>query len=273
MQDPSRQFSFSDLLKMTKSGPTNVQKSLKELKSLFICKKDGTRTLYQLNSRNYLVKSLFITYAWEKVQFFPAKVVSCLGALVDNSQYAVSIYLFGSAVYSKSPNDFDVAVIYDGNKTKLESIWKDIRTDFQENVEVHFFSKKDFIMMFNEGNYRLTSTLKGCLVLHDRNFIFQYLGKKSQSEPDFLLKEINTLQVKVKKCFTLYRDDKEKCLELQKNIWLDFLRVYIAAKGNIPGSRHQLEKQANKLGLSLMKRDLWESLEWMEKILREIKNI
>jgi len=271
MQDPNRQFSFSDLLKITASGPTNVQKALQELKPLFIDKKEGAKKLYQLNLNSHLVQSLFLTYAWEKVNHFPQTVISCIEALLRRSPSALSIYLFGSSVYSMEPNDIDIAVVYEGSKVKLESAWEEVRSDFQENVEVHFISKKDFVRMFKEGNYRLTSTLKGCLVLQDRDFLFHYLGKIPLPEKQFLLAQVNQLQSSVKKCFTLYRDNKEKCEELQKTIWLDFLRVYIAVKGEIPGSKHQLEKESAKLGLNVKKRGLWESLEWMEKTLREIK--
>jgi predicted transport protein len=273
MQNPTREFSFSDFLKITRSGPTNVHQAVKDLRPLFSYHKHGTRTLYKLDLDNYFVKSLFLTYSWEKVNFFPPKIVLCLKTLLDKSQLADAIYVFGSAVYSKKPNDFDVAVIYDKNRPKFESIWKEIKSDFLENVDVHFISRKDFISMFKEGNYRITSTLQGCLVLHDRGFIFEYLGKLPKPEKDFLLEQINQLQNKLKKCFTLYHDSKKKCTELLNNMESDFLRVYIGFKGDIPGSKNQLQKQSSKLGLNLKKRDLWETLEWMEKILRKIKNI
>lgn len=273
LEHPSRKYSFSDFLKLTASGPTNVQKALKELDHLFVCNKVGNKLNYQLNLKNHLVQSLFLTYAWMKIDLFPEPVKSCLNTLIDKlvPEQTVSIYLFGSSIYSKKPNDYDVAVIYQQNKAKLESIWQEIRTDFQENVEVHFMAKKEFSVLFQSGSYRLTSTLQPCLILYDQNFIFNYLGNILPPGKVFLQQQINEIETKLKKCFSLYRSDKEGCKELAESLRADFLRIYIGFKGEIPGSIHQLEKQAGKLGLKAEKNDLWSTLEWMEKKIREIK--
>lgn len=275
INNPSKLYSFSDLVCLTKSGPTNVKKAINELKdrNFFISKKRGNKILYQINLDNYSVRSLFLTYAWDKVNNFPEKVKKCLKILLEKfiPKEVISIYLFGSSVYKTKPNDFDLAVIYNQEKKELNKIWLETIKDFEENIEIHFFQKEEFIKFYREGNYRITSMLEPCLVLYDQNFIFNYLKNIPLPTKKFLLNQIKDLEKKLEKGFKLYRKRKKDCEELINNIFNDFLRVYISYKQKIPGSKHVLDKQAKKLGLDIKRRDLWERLEWMEKIVRKIK--
>lgn len=275
INNPSKLYSFSDLVCLTKSGPTNVKRAINELKdrNFFISKKRGNKILYQINLDNYSVRSLFLTYAWDKVNNFPEKVKKCLKILLEKfiPKEVISIYLFGSSVYKTKPNDFDLAVIYNQEKKELNKIWLETIKDFEENIEIHFFQKEEFIKFYREGNYRITSMLELCLVLYDQNFIFNYLKNIPLPTKKFLLNQIKDLEKKLEKGFKLYRKRKKDCEELINNIFNDFLRVYISYKQKIPGSKHVLDKQAKKLGLDIKRRDLWERLEWMEKIVRKIK--
>lgn len=275
INNPSKLYSFSDLVCLTKSGPTNVKNAINELKdrNFFISKKRGNKILYQINLDNYSVRSLFLTYAWDKVNNFPEKVKKCLKILLEKfiPKEVISIYLFGSSVYKTKPNDFDLAVIYNQEKKELNKIWLETIKDFEENIEIHFFQKEEFIKFYREGNYKITSMLEPCLILYDQNFIFNYLKNIPLPTKKFLLNQIKDLEKKLEKGFKLYRKRKKDCEELINNIFNDFLRVYISYKQKIPGSKHILDKQARKLGLDIKRRDLWERLEWMEKIVRKIK--
>lgn len=276
MDNPSKQYSFSDLVSLTKSGPTNVKKVIDEFKNnnFFISKKEGNKILYQINLDNYSVRYLFLVYGWDKVNEFPEKVKKGLKTLVDDltSKEITSVYLFGSSIYKTKPNDFDLAVIYNKEKKELDKIWLGVIKDFEENIEVHFFQKKEFIEFFKERNYRITSTLIPCLILYDQNFIFNYLKRIPLPSKEFLLKEVKNLEKKLDKCFKLYREKKiSDCEEILELIFNEFLRIYVGYKKEIPNSKHILVRQAKRLGLDLRKRDLWERLEWMEKITRKIK--
>jgi len=275
LNNPDRQYSFSDLVNLTKSGPTNVKKTINEFKdkNLFTSKKRGNKILYQINLDNYLARSLFLAYAWDKVNKFPEKAAKCLKTISEKfiPKEVISIYLFGSSIYKTKPNDFDLAVVYHKNIKELDQIWLETIKDFEENIEIHFFQKEEFLKSFKEGNYRITSTLKPCLILSDQNFLFNHLGTIPLPSRKFLLNQIKNLEQKLSKCFQLYREKRKDCEELVNNIFNDFLRIYIGHKKEIPGSKHLLIKQAKKLGLNLKKRDLWEKLEWMEKVIKKIK--
>jgi len=275
MDNPSQAYSFSDLVALTKSGPTNVKKAVNELKNnnFFISKTEGNKILYKINLNDYSVKYLFLFYAWNRINKFPKKVREGLRNLVNDliPKKINTIYLFGSSINKTNPNDFDLAVIYNKRKEELNKIWIENIKDFEENIEVHFFQKEEFIKFFKEGNYRITSTLMPCLVLYDENFIFNYLGNILLPNKTILLREIKNLEEKLNKCFSLYKDRKEDCRELMDSSFNDFLRIYIAYQKEIPSSKHVLKKQARKLGLDIKKRNLWEKLEWMEKIIKKMK--
>lgn len=273
--NPGGQYSFSDLVSLTKSGPTNVKKAINEfkLKEIFTFKKEGAKIFYKINYNNYLVRSLFLFFAWDRTNRFSEKTRKCITVLLERflSKNVVSVYLFGSAVYKAKPIDFDLAVVYDRHREHLEKIWLETLKDFRENIEVHFFPRKEFIPSFREGDYRITSTLRPCLVLYDQNFLFNYLKEIPLPSNNFLLGQIKSLELKLRKCFQLYKERKKDCEKLTENIFNEFLRVYISHKKEIPGSKHFLPKQARGLGLDIRKRDLWGTLEWMEATLRRVK--
>lgn len=275
LNNPSNKYSFSDLVALSKSGPTNVKKAINDLNNnyFFTIKKEGNRILYQINLDNNSVKHLFQFYAWNKLNKFSENVRNGIKILVQKliQEEIFSIYLFGSSIYKTNPKDLDLAVIYNKKKEKLNDIWLEIIKDFQENIELHPFQKEEFIKSFIDGDYKITSTLNNCLILYDKDFIFDYLSKIPLPTKKILLREINILEEKLEKCFKLYKTRKEDCEELLENNFTNFLRLFISHKKEIPDSKHSLNLHAKKLGLNTKKRNLWEKLEWMEKTIKKIK--
>ena len=275
LSDPSIELSFSDLVKITSSSPTNVKKVIDEFNEnrLFISKKIGNKILYKLDLSNYLVRSLYLVYSWDKINKFPKNVSKALKIFIEKimEKEICSVYLFGSSVYKDNPNDYDLAVIYNKMNQDLENIWLELIKDFEVNIEVHFNSNKEFIKYYKEGNYKMTSTIKPCLVLYDNNFLFNYLSNIPLPSKEFILREIKKIESKLEKSYKIYKTNKKTSEDLINSIYNDFLRLYIASQKQIPGSKHILVKQAKKLGLDCIKRNLWEQLEWMQQKIKKIK--
>lgn len=274
----NNKYSFSDVVGLTKSSPTNVKNALNTLKNsdILLLEKLGNKTIYSLNTDNFYVRHLVITYAWARIYELPQNVQKCIKTLYNRfiKQRILSIYLFGSAVEIEKPRDVDLAVIYE-DKKDLEKIWLEIIKDFEENIECHFYSKEDFIDNFKQGNYSITSTLITCRVLYDNNFIFNFLKQIPAPTKDFLSAQIKKIQTKLEKCFELYRKKKHnECEAILTESLNDFLRIFISSKTKIPGPKHKLLKQAKNLGLNInkyQKSNLWGKLEWMEYQIKIIK--
>lgn len=270
-----KKYSFSDLVKLTGAGPTNVKRSLDELKNrgIFEQQQEGNKLFYRLNFRSHLVRSLFLLYSWNKVQDLSKNVGKALTSLVEHclTQHVCSIYLFGSAVRSTEPHDIDVAIISNHRMDQLKKSWLQLMEDFEENIEVHFFPSQDFIRLWKEGDYTITSTLVSALVLYDRNFIFNYLGAIPAAGRKLLQSRISGIEQKLTRAFHLYREKKKESADIVEPLLQEILRLYIASQGEIPGSKHQLQEQAQRQGLVFKKKGLWETLEWMEQTLRSIK--
>ncbi|MAF36417.1 hypothetical protein CL622_04865 [archaeon] len=275
IEDPSSRYSFSDLVRKTTSGPTNVKKAVDGFKEreILTSTKEGNRVIYRINLSNYVARSIFSLYAWDRVNIFPGKVSKGLqkliGKLIVKGVYTV--YLFGSATHKSNPNDIDIAVVHPNSREKLEKIWLETVHDFEEDIEVHFFREDDFIQLYKEGNFRITSTLKFCLILYDRNFIFDYIRTIPLPDKTFLLNEITKFEKKLRTCLLLYKENKSRSKELKEHIYEDFLRIYISSKKEIPGLKQKLVSNARSLGLAIRKRDLWRELEWMELVIKKIK--
>ncbi|MEK6951097.1 MAG: hypothetical protein AABX13_05230 [Nanoarchaeota archaeon] len=272
---PSSQLSFSDVVRLSSAGPTNAQKALATLQAegLLNLHKERNRTLYQLELRNFLVHSLLILRGWQRVNQFPPHSRRGITTIIQKlaASGVTAIYLFGSALRSSRPQDIDLGIIYQHDQEKVKQIWLQTIRDFGENIEAHFFPEEEFIAAVGEGDYALTSTLWPCLVLYDRYFLYEYLGKILLPSKKVLLRRIQELEEKITLAYQLYRQKKQETADIVQAQFDNFLRLYIASQQQIPGPKHDLPSQAKGLGLQFKKRKLWDTLEWMSSTIRQIK--
>jgi predicted nucleotidyltransferase len=214
----SRPWKKHYLREICRNAGTNPNTTFRLLKTmqkmgLFATEKVGRTITYSINKDNPYIRKLLELYHEDKIEYLAEfKIyVNRLRRKIHDID-PVSIILFGSVARGKASKYSDVDILFITEKKskrneKIENIFK----PYSRYVQFVYFDRNEFRKEYNKGNEFIINILNHGIILHDKNFYYNFLFKNPPRPTKKMIEEkLEDIENRLDEIWEVYRDRKDR---------------------------------------------------------------
>jgi predicted nucleotidyltransferase/uncharacterized protein (UPF0332 family)/DNA-binding HxlR family transcriptional regulator len=260
LRRPYQERFFKELVKEVGVGVGPLSSTLRALVVQGVVEEAtiGKQHFYKANLQNSLTKALYDLFSVERKLDIPSNLRAALDEFVSklrsqSKENLLSVILFGSVATgtAKAGSDLDLLTVFnniaampEGMHSQTELLNKFYRVTVQE----HSFGRNDFLEAYQQGDDIIVNALAEGLVLYDNGFIMPLLSKPlPRPSASVAQQDLEEARKKIEDAKRNYRNESLDTTIMLLALAMSFgVRAYLIAKGEIPGSRHNLAMQMRK---------------------------